>query len=111
MSVKGAGWAIRRKFRPSSVRQRRCPAQAGPVSDRSPVDGLPLARAVVPLDSASDRRGIRGRAVQVGQFGGRFLRASRTIVERDQARAADRGDELDELREGYGAAVVNCSPR
>ncbi len=78
-------------------RQRRCAPQAGPVSDRAPVDSLPLAGVVVPFDARAERGRVGGRALQIGQFRGRFLRAARSVVDRHHAGAAYRRDELHEL--------------
>ena len=111
MSVKGGRVVDAQEIQAVVRRQRRCPAEAGPIADGSPVDRLPLARAIVPLDSVSDRRGIGGRAVEVGQFGGGFLRAARAVVERDQARTAVRGDGLDELRRRSWRRYSNCRRR
>src|SRR5262249_23136612 len=79
--------------------------KARPVAGRLPVHVLPALEGGAPLLAVTDGCATADRGVEVGQEGGRLLRAAGAVVERHQADPADGSDEARHARGRPLAAV------
>ena len=69
--------------------QRGGCAETSPVVGRPPIHVSPLTKGIAPLLPVADCRAQADRGVEISEKGGRLLRATRTVVERNHAGAAD----------------------